>query len=74
MHPLQDSRSAELFPLDGNFAFRRVKRDASLWKSVLRVPVNGLVVPQKVEGITVLNGKTVAIANDNDFGVGSFTR
>jgi hypothetical protein len=29
--------------------------------------------PQKIEGMTVLDGKTIAIANDNDFGVGSFT-
>lgn len=28
--------------------------------------------PQKIEGLTVLDGKTIAIANDNDFGVGSF--
>ena len=28
--------------------------------------------PQKIEGITVLDGKTIAIANDNDFGVGAF--
>ena len=28
--------------------------------------------PQKIEGMTVLDGKTIAIANDNDFGVGSF--
>lgn len=25
--------------------------------------------PQKIEGMTVLNGKTIAFANDNDFGV-----
>lgn len=29
--------------------------------------------PQKIEGLTVLNGETLAIANDNDFGIGSFT-
>ena len=29
--------------------------------------------PQKIEGLTVLNGDTLAIANDNDFGVGGFT-
>lgn len=29
--------------------------------------------PQKIEGMTVLDGKTIAIVNDNDFGVGSFT-
>ena len=28
--------------------------------------------PQKIEGMSVLDGKTIAIANDNDFGVGSF--
>jgi hypothetical protein len=28
--------------------------------------------PQKIEGIAVLDGKTIAIANDNDFGVGAF--
>ena len=28
--------------------------------------------PQKIEGMTVLDGKTIAIANDNDFGVGTF--
>jgi hypothetical protein len=29
--------------------------------------------PQKIEGMTVLDGKSIAIANDNDFGVGSFS-
>ena len=29
--------------------------------------------PQKIEGMTVLDGKTIAVANDNDFGVGTFT-
>ena len=29
--------------------------------------------PQKIEGLTVLDGETIAIANDNDFGVGSFS-
>jgi hypothetical protein len=29
--------------------------------------------PQKIEGMTVLDGKMLAIANDNDFGVGTFT-
>jgi Esterase-like activity of phytase len=29
--------------------------------------------PQKIEGMTVLDGKTIAVANDNDFGVRSFT-
>jgi Esterase-like activity of phytase len=28
--------------------------------------------PQKIEGLTVLDGQTIAIANDNDFGVGGF--
>jgi hypothetical protein len=28
--------------------------------------------PRKIEGMTVLDGKTIAIANDNDFGVGTF--
>ncbi len=28
--------------------------------------------PQKIEGLAVLDGKTIAIANDNDFGVGTF--
>ncbi len=34
--------------------------------------VNGLAIPQKIEGMTILDGKTIAIANDNDFGIGSF--
>lgn len=29
--------------------------------------------PQKIEGLAVLNGDTLVITNDNDFGVGSFT-
>lgn len=29
-------------------------------------------IPQKIEGIAVLDGKTLAFANDNDFGIGSF--
>ena len=29
--------------------------------------------PQKIEGLVVLNGDTLVITNDNDFGVGSFT-
>lgn len=37
------------------------------------VPINGMQIPQKIEGLAVLDGKTIAIANDNDFGVGSFT-
>jgi hypothetical protein len=28
--------------------------------------------PKKIEGMAVLDGKTIAIANDNDFGIGSF--
>jgi hypothetical protein len=28
--------------------------------------------PVKIEGLTVLDGKSIAIANDNDFGVGTF--
>lgn len=28
--------------------------------------------PRKIEGLAVLDGKTIAIANDNDFGVGTF--
>ena len=28
--------------------------------------------PLKIEGLTVVDGKTIAIANDNDFGVGTF--
>ncbi len=30
-------------------------------------------VPEKIEGVVHLNGKTIAISNDNDFGIGSFT-
>ena len=34
--------------------------------------VNGVDIPEKIEGMTVLDGKTIAVANDNDFGVGNF--
>ena len=36
------------------------------------IPVNGISIPQKIEGMTILDGKTIVIANDNDFGVGTF--
>jgi hypothetical protein len=29
--------------------------------------------PEKIEGLTVLDGRTIVIANDNDFGVGTFS-
>ena len=29
--------------------------------------------PQKVEGLTILGRRTIAVANDNDFGVGTFS-
>ena len=32
-------------------------------------PANGAVVPDKLEGLAILNKTTVAIANDNDFGI-----
>jgi Esterase-like activity of phytase len=34
--------------------------------------IDGIPIPQKIEGMTILDGKTIAIANDNDFGVGTF--
>ncbi|MCI0611404.1 esterase-like activity of phytase family protein, partial [bacterium] len=34
--------------------------------------INGIDIPEKIEGMTVLDGKTIAVANDNDFGVGAF--
>jgi hypothetical protein len=37
------------------------------------VPIDGQQIPQKIEGLAVLDGKTIAIANDNDFGVGTFS-
>ena len=30
--------------------------------------------PKKIEGLAVVDGRTIAIANDNDFGVGSFNK
>jgi hypothetical protein len=37
------------------------------------VPIHGQAIPQKIEGVAVIDGETIAIVNDNDFGVGSFT-
>ena len=33
----------------------------------------GSVIPPKIEGLTVLNGKTIVVSNDNDFQVGGPT-
>ena len=30
--------------------------------------------PKKIEGLAVIDGRTIAIANDNDFGVGTFNK
>ena len=37
---------------------------------VLDLSTLGAVIPPKIEGLTVLNGKTIAVSNDNDFQVG----
>jgi hypothetical protein len=37
---------------------------------VLDLSTLGAAIPQKIEGMAVLNGKTIAISNDNDFQVG----
>jgi hypothetical protein len=37
---------------------------------VLDLSTLGAVIPQKIEGLTVLDAKTLAISNDNDFQVG----
>jgi hypothetical protein len=37
---------------------------------VLDLSTLGPVIPQKIEGMTVLDGKTIAVSNDNDFQVG----
>jgi len=38
------------------------------------VPVHGMQIPQKLEGLAVIDGQTIAVANDNDFGIGSFNK
>lgn len=40
---------------------------------VLDLSTLGPVIPQKIEGMTVLDGKTIAVSNDNDFQVGAPT-
>ena len=40
---------------------------------VLDLSTLGPVIPQKIEGMTVLNGRTIAVSNDNDFQVGAPT-
>jgi hypothetical protein len=37
------------------------------------VSIRGMEIPQKIEGLAILDGQTIAVANDNDFGAGSFT-
>ena len=40
---------------------------------VLDLSSLGAAIPQKIEGIAVLDGKTIAVSNDNDFQVGAPT-
>lgn len=64
------SPALEQYVTDADFATTGV---AALPKTLVATFDSTGGFPQKIEGMTVLNGDTLAIANDNDFGVGSFT-
>ena len=54
---------------------RRCRRDRGAAKDAgrgVRLERRDVALSQKLEGMTVLNGTTLAIANDNDFGIGAF--
>jgi hypothetical protein len=40
---------------------------------VLDLSTLGSVIPPKIEGLTILNGRTIVVSNDNDFQVGAPT-
>ncbi len=43
--------------------------DSDTTPGFITTPTNGLVSPDKLEGLAIINSSTVAIANDNDFGI-----
>ena len=43
--------------------------DSNDVQDFLQMPPGGAVVPEKLEGLAIINRTTVAISNDNDFGI-----
>jgi hypothetical protein len=64
------SPSLETLNADGALEFNGV---TPLAKTDLATFDSTAGYPQKIEGLAVVDGKTIALANDNDFGVGTFS-